>query len=140
MKILKAEEFDFLEIRNLDKLIFKENVVDGKHIWKNWIEFCKVIKAVQDNKIVGVGLLIPTFKKYLFLHKIFIHPDFQGRGIGVKIMQRLLKDEDNDIYLTVKPSNKRAINLYKKSGFDILKRVKDFYGKGEERYFMVNKK
>jgi len=139
MKILKAKKDDFIEIRKLDKLIFKDKTADGENIWKIWIEYCKVIKAVHNKKIVSVGLLIPTFKKQLVLHKIFVHPRFQDQKIGEKIMMGLLKNENRPVYLTVRPINKKAINLYNRFGFKILKEIKNYYGKGEDRYLMIKK-
>jgi putative acetyltransferase len=54
---------------------------------------------------------------------MMVHKDYQGRGVGKKLMETLLDMADNWLMLVrvelgVYPDNERAINLYKKYGFE----------------------
>jgi ribosomal-protein-alanine N-acetyltransferase len=43
------------------------------------------------------------------------------------------------VYLEVRVSNKEAISLYKKLGFEEVRIVKEYYRDGEDAYVMVKK-
>ena len=52
---------------------------------------------------------------------LIVAPEYQGYGYGNKILLWALKNIKSDrIYLHVADWNKRALNLYKKMGFEIL--------------------
>ena len=79
----------------------------------------------QSNTIIGfLGL---SLKQGGFIHKFYIHPNEQGRGLG-KAVFNLIIDELNHpktIQLTVNRQNFKSINFYFKCGFKI-KSVEDF--------------
>jgi len=54
-------------------------------------EFCKPIKVVIDNKIVGVGTSI-MFENTGWLAHIIVYKDYRNRGIGYQIVKSLLND------------------------------------------------
>lgn len=54
----------------------------------------------------------------LDLLRLGVHPEYQGRKIGSRILQRLLETEEHAI-LTVAKANERALRLYLKFGFQI---------------------
>jgi putative acetyltransferase len=54
---------------------------------------------------------------------MMVHKDYQGQGIGKKLLETLLDIADNwlmlvRVELDVYTDNERAINLYKKYGFE----------------------
>ena len=79
---------------------------------------------------------------YFFLHDegeklelddLFIFEEFQGKGIGTKVLEYLAssaKEENKDIFLYVFARNHRAINLYLRNGFEIIENI------GDSRYIM----
>ena len=48
---------------------------------------------------------------------ICVMPEYQGNGVGKKLMEMLFKLYKDDIYLTVDKENTPAISLYEKYGF-----------------------
>lgn len=56
------------------------------------------------------------------LHRVFVKPEFRGRGLGYMLLQRIIDDLHTNVAtvkvrLSVNAVNESAINLYKKLGF-----------------------
>jgi len=76
----------------------------------------------------GVTGYITIYKTCLFCEEndvmldVFVHPDFQGRGMGTKLIEACVKHasqatETNRIFLGVLNCNYGAISLYERHGF-----------------------
>lgn len=61
-----------------------------------------------------------------------VDPDYRRRGIAkilfIKLINAVLKRGATVVVLEVRPSNKAAIKLYDSFGFQIVDRVKNYYG------------
>ena len=75
----------------------------------------------DDNKIIGCGAIGPYWGKEdeSSLFTIFVHPEYQGKGIGRKIIETLEQDE---FFLRAKrieiPASITAAEFYRKMGYD----------------------
>ena len=98
--------------------------------------------AKQENIVVGyVGMYVVLQEGDIT--NIAVAKEVQGQGIGTKLLKELLevakKHGTETINLEVRVSNESAISLYKKHGFEIIGRRKNFYTKPEEDgYLMQN--
>ena len=98
--------------------------------------------AKQENIVVGyVGMYVVLQEGDIT--DIAVAKEVQGQGIGTKLLKELLevakKHGTETINLEVRVSNESAISLYKKHGFEIIGRRKNFYTKPEEDgYLMQN--
>jgi len=63
---------------------------------------------------------------------IIVADKYTGLGYGDFIMDDLLKNQNEDVYLTVDKNNKRAISLYNKKKFSIVEE--------NDNYFLMIKK
>lgn len=67
----------------------------------------------------------PLYRAGAGLVVIGVHPDFRGTGVFESLIQQFEKEalqrNINDLYLSVKPSNTRAINAYTKAGWSVHK-------------------
>lgn len=72
--------------------------------------------AFSNNYVVGFGYIIHKKHKHEKLLGIFIRDDFQGKGVGQRLLSTLLEGED-DVVLNVAITNTNAIRLYEKMGF-----------------------
>ena len=72
------------------------------------------------------GVLIVDYRPgHVYLSRIEIHPDFQGRGIGTQLIGRLLReaaDRGRPVELDVLTVNTRAHALYQRLGFNDINR------------------
>ena len=78
--------------------------------------------VVEDNDtIIGCGAIGPYWgsEAESSLFTIFVLPEYQGKGIGRKIIETLEQDE---YFLTAKrieiPASITAVNFYRKLGYD----------------------
>ena len=81
-----------------------------------------MVKATIDNKVVGIGRVVGDFSIVCCLTDICVKPEYQGRGIGLKIVNELKsmvesgvkEGEKMQIELTPTAGNEE---FYKKAGF-----------------------
>jgi ribosomal protein S18 acetylase RimI-like enzyme len=81
-----------------------------------------VLKATLDQRIIGS---VRGFQKQgtCFVERLIVHPDFQGRGLGTGLMQRLERTfpEARRAELFTGYKSERNIRLYKRLGFRIFR-------------------
>lgn len=142
--IEQAIPVDFLEIAALDRAAWVHTgetfIPDGEHVWRVWCEYATVLvcRSVAPNPIGGTLLMFPTVDGEEFLHKIMVHPDQRGRGIGTDLMRAGLARANAPVLLTVDPENAAAVKLYENFGFTVRRRVDGYYRGHEHRYIMVH--
>lgn len=85
----------------------------------------KIIKL--NDKRIGCYLVIKKDDGVL-LDEIFLDENYRNKGIGSSIISKIFKT-NNIVYLWVYKDNIKAINLYKKLGFNVVKET-------EIRYYM----
>ena len=81
-----------------------------------------MVKAIVNGKLAGIGRVVGDFSIVCMLSDICVKPEFQGKGIGLKIvneLKKLIEDGVKDgekiqIELTPTAGNEE---FYKKAGF-----------------------
>lgn len=81
-----------------------------------------MVKATIEDEVVGIGRVVGDYSIVCCLSDICVKPNFQGRGIGLKIvseLKRMIEDgvkqgEKMQIELTPTAGNEE---FYKKAGF-----------------------
>lgn len=81
----------------------------------------------QDGQeIQGYGMLAKSFstefgKPCIWIEDLYINPEYRGCGIGSQFLAYVEQQYPNCLVrLEVEEENERAVNVYKKSGFDVL--------------------
>lgn len=79
--------------------------------------------SIYDNdSIIGYGRLIGDGIIFLYIHDVMVKPEYQGKGIGKTIMQKLLskveeiRKENPDLLLYLGASKGKE-DFYRKCGF-----------------------
>lgn len=144
-----ARHADFLDIAALDRIAWEHTgepfIADGEHVWRVWCEHAHVFVArqpggghlIHSHEIAGALVMFPTVEGELFLHKIMVHPQVRGKGVGTKLMYRALGVARQPVLLTVDPINKHAVSLYENVGFAVREEVPGYYRPHEDRLVMV---
>ncbi len=97
---------------------------------------CWLLEA--ERKVIGYGVMSVVIDESHILN-LCIHPDWQGRGLGRKLLQRLLgiarQHGAETAFLEVRESNRSALALYTRLGFVEVGRRRGYYpaeGDGRE--------
>ena len=94
------------------------------------------IVLVRDSSVVGYGVLSIAAGEAHILN-ICVHPDYRSHGYGEKLLDELLfrarAASVRTIFLEVRPSNERAIALYRKKGFHQVANRPAYYQANEGR-------
>jgi len=111
------------------------------------------IVAEENGEIVGYVMCrietgLPNFGFLGLIKKghvvsIAVLPEHRRKGIGQALMKEAMinmqKYNAKECYLEVRISNKPAITLYKKLGFQTVKVIRHYYMDGEDAYLMARK-
>ena len=109
------------------------------------------IVAELDNKLVGYIMCrietgVPSFKllgitKKGHIISIAVLPKYHRKGIGYALIQQateaMVNYKAKECYLEVRESNKPAVFLYKKLGFEIARTIRNYYADGEDAFLMA---
>ena len=68
-----------------------------------------------------------------YVNWLYVHPSYQRKGIGRKLLRFALERMDYPIKVSLLSKNHRALNLYEKEGFSIIKTKKGKLS-GNEKY------
>jgi len=82
------------------------------------------VTVFLDSRKVGYYHFYPSEGK-MELDDLYIFPEFRSKGIGNMIIQKCIEESDSTIFLYVFAKNVRAIALYEKLGFEIVKNIRD---------------
>ena len=103
------------------------------------IDYEKVLKWVYKKIETNIEEYVAVFlegKKVGYYHfysseekmeldDLYIFPEFRSKGIGSAVIQKCIKESDSTIFLYVFTKNVRAIAMYEKLGFEIVKNIRD---------------
>lgn len=140
MTVEKASLNDAKELYTLEgKLFAKENYPLSRasfsyHIKNNLLHVAKV-----DEKIVAYALVLIK-RKTPKLYSIGVAKEQRGNKISEILLKSIEKELKSlgfaSLLLEVRVDNEAALSLYKKRGFEIVKRLKSFYKDGCDAYLM----
>ena len=76
-----------------------------------------LVTARIDNQLVGLANAISDGYLVVYYPHMLVHPDFQGQGIGRKIMIAL-QSKYKDFHQQMLTADGKAIDFYKSVGFE----------------------
>ncbi|MFT4890119.1 MAG: ribosomal protein S18 acetylase RimI-like enzyme [Halobacteriales archaeon] len=63
------------------------------------------------------------------------HPDFRGEGIGKRLVARVA-DEHRAVTCHARTTNENALQFYEHLGFDVERRIDNYYEDGGDAYYL----
>jgi len=134
----------------LFNIVAHENIVFGEASVGNWNikpfakygkVFAMLYKEEEKETLVSVIEVLRNFEGNKgYLYGVSAVPKYEKQGHTRKLLEYvinyLLKNNIDIIELTVSENNERAINMYLKSRFKIVKKLKNEYGNDGQRYLM----
>lgn len=76
-----------------------------------------LITAWDEGKLVGLGNAISDGYLVVYYPHLLIHPEYQGKGIGQMIVDKL-QEKYKDFHMQMLTADGKAIDFYKKVGFE----------------------
>ena len=140
---------DEMKLSDLDEVMELENDLFKSDSWpRSSYEYelkendlSRMYVEKVDGKIVSYGGLWFLFEN-MDITTIGTNALYQNQGYGQKMLEHLLKvGKENGCefaHLEVRVSNQKAINLYKKNGFEVIRVRKGYYSdNNEDAYDMM---
>lgn len=126
--------------KNLELMlkIHNENFLDIKNI-KDFDAFYKnsrynIYEEYFENIFAGYLITYDNVDS-LDIFEIAVDKNFRKNGLASKLLNRI--NDERKILLEVSEKNKVAINLYKKNGFKMISRRKNYYLDGSDAIVMI---
>ncbi len=124
-EILSPEQLTFMLDAFYSKNTLLQNISADNH---------QFILALLNDKPIGFAAFEVNYKyNTTKIHKLYIHPEAQGKGIGRLLLEEIkkssLETQNSLLILNVNRFNK-ALSFYKKIGFSIIEEVNIEIGNG----------
>jgi ribosomal-protein-alanine N-acetyltransferase len=139
--IERMTEEDVEEVAGLERLCFSDpwSKESFREETKHRFSLPLVVKSGQ--KVVGYTCLWHIYDQ-MEIANFAVSPDFRRKGIGRKMMERVLEEAKRmnctNVILSVRESNLPAIRLYGDYGFvEIHRRIKYYQHPNEDAIIMV---
>lgn len=87
---------------------------------------CEYQNIIVNKKIIG-SILIKNIENGILIDEIFLEEEYRGKGIGTAVINDVVSFYQKNIFLWVYKDNVKAVNLYKKLGFEINSETKTRY-------------
>ncbi|MGC9170384.1 MAG: ribosomal protein S18-alanine N-acetyltransferase [Thermoproteus sp.] len=129
------------EVYEVELDSFKKEDVYSIDLLKFLCSFCydNSYIYIENNKVIGY-IITCIEGPAAHIISIAVRRESRRRGIGSTLLCTALKllktNTVKKIYLEVRISNKEAIDLYRKAGFQIVETLKNYYSDGEDGYRM----
>ena len=142
IEIVKMEECHVPQVAQLEKLCFSDPWSEKSIASELSNKLALWLVAVDGDSVAGyVGS--QTVIDETDMMNIAVHPDFRQKGIGEKLISRLVEELDSmgshALMLEVRASNVPAISLYEKLGFKQAGLRKNYYRNPKEDALILRK-
>jgi RimJ/RimL family protein N-acetyltransferase len=130
IRLYQDDEKDYPAIKELYRKFEPKELSQGlpprlEHKREEWLRYVVDeginLLAIMEGKTVGHAALFEMERDKSCEYLIFIHQDYQNRGIGTaltQLMRELVREMGySQIWLTVEARNFKAIHVYEKVGF-----------------------
>lgn len=115
----KKKTFQKEEIENLFLSVHWDSGKYPEKLVKGLQNSSLVISAWDGEELVGLVRGLDDGETVGFIHYLLVNPKYQGQHIGEELMNRLMEEYQDLLYIKIMPSDPKTIGFYKKFGFEI---------------------
>ncbi len=76
-----------------------------------------LITAWKEKELIGLGNAISDGYLVVYYPHLLIHPNYQGKGIGKMIMDKM-QEKYMNFHMQILTADGKSINFYRKMGFE----------------------
>lgn len=92
---------------------------------KKALDHCETVYTAWDNeRLVGLINAIDDGELTAYVHYLCVAPEYQGKGVGSRLLEQVKKKYKDYLYLILLAENKPLIDFYEKNDF---KRIHENY-------------
>ncbi len=92
---------------------------------KNHLKICRIAAVDEKENVTGWAALSPVSERCVYGGvaevSVYIHPGSQGKGIGKKILEELIRESEKQNLWTLQagifPENKASLKIHEQCGF-----------------------
>ncbi|GMN89971.1 GNAT family N-acetyltransferase [Francisella sciaenopsi] len=136
MQIFKPQLTDVQTLVELENSTFLSDKISKKQFVYNINKQKYFFITKTQNSLAGY-ILCFEYKKTIRVYSLAVSKNYQGQGIGKKLLEYILNNSNKNISLEVNTNNLIAISLYQKLGFVINKKINNYYENGDAAYKMI---
>lgn len=147
MQAITSQDLD--QILTIDRSAFKQpwgrNLFSEELSCKN--AFSYLIRSASSDEcpaiIAYVFLRVHVHINEMHIIRIAVAPNFRFMGVATRLLRQCFKlaqqNEVHTVFIEVRPSNKAAIALYRKLGFQLIHRRPNYYPESNEDAMVMAK-
>lgn len=123
---------DIQQVHEIERLSFTAPWSIDSFIYELNNRMTILLVAEFNGQIIGY-ICLRTIIDVTEILNIAVHPKFRRRGVGAGLLKRALDElmsehqDSKTVRLEVRESNTPAIALYKRFGFEVIGRRRDYY-------------
>ena len=141
IKIVKAKPEESNEIRDFEDTLWEEKHVTSRYDMVSFVTFGYVFLAKDEGKIIGAIIAMKTKNDEIRVTDWIVDEKYRRLGIGTKLYKKLFKETDGlNVITYIKTDNIPSLESHKKLGFKKVKKVRDPYLSGKEKYYWLVKR
>ena len=135
LRLAATESADIHHIAQIDRRSFgwpwNRVYFSGELASKQACNFTlKTVARDNEQKVIGY-IICRLVDKELHILRIAVKPNWRGHGLAARLLDRAFgkaaKSGARNAYLEVRPSNKSAIALYRRQGFRLMGKKREYY-------------
>jgi len=123
--IISSEQIEYMLERGYTRQVIVDEMINLGVVW---------LAIRTGGEMIGFASLGPYAPGTMKLHKLYLLPDYHGRGIGALALaeaERIAAENDAaSLVLNVNRHNTKAIRAYKRAGWQVAETVKVDIGNG----------
>lgn len=121
--MLKFTEEKRFTKEQVQKLFLSVDWISGQYpdrLYKALLHSSTVLTAWDEDRLVGLVRVLDDSEMLAQIHYVLVHPDYQGKGIAGKMLERIREKYKDFFYLEVMPADKNNVPFYEKHGFHLM--------------------